>query len=533
VTRSPESTHPNVREATFGLLRAFGLTTIFGNPGSTELSMFLDFPADFRYVLGLQESVVVGMADGYAQTTRNAAFINLHSAVGVGHAMGAIFTAYRNRTPLLITAGQQARGILPYDPFLSSVRATELPRPYVKWAVEPARAADVPQAIARAYYLAMMPPRGPVLVSVPADDWNMPAEPVQARHVSRALRPEPALVEQIAAALDAAQHPAFVVGAAIDRDGAWDATVRLAEAHNARVFHAPMSGRCGFPNDHALFAGHLPPMRERIVERLAGHDYVLVIGAPAFTYHVDGSGPFLPAGTQLGQLIDDPDIAAWAPVGSAALCSIALGLQDLLALSKPPTRALPPPRPKPPRAEPPAPGERLSVDYVLQTLAELRSPDSIIVEEAPSARPVMHERLPILQAETFHEMCSGGLGFGLSAAVGVALAEPTRRVIALIGDGSAMYTIQSLWNAAQARLPMAILILKNRRYAALQDFAPQFGFARGAKVEGSELPDLDFVALAAGQGVAGRRVETAAQLHEALPLALSATEPMLLEIEIS
>jgi benzoylformate decarboxylase len=145
----------------------------------------------------------------------------------------------------------------------------------------------------------------------------------------------------------------------------------------------------------------------------------------------------------------------------------------------------------------------------------------------------MHERLPILQAETFHEMCSGGLGFGLSAAVGVALAEPQRRVIALIGDGSAMYTIQSLWNAAQARLPMAILILKNRRYAALQDFAPQFGFARGAKVEGSELPDLDFVALAAGQGVAGRRVETAAQLHEALPLALQANEPMLLEIEIA
>ena len=533
MTRSPDATRPTVREAAYDLLRAFGLTTIFGNPGSTELSMFLDFPADFRYVLGLQESVVVGMADGYAQATHNAAFVNLHSAVGVGHAMGAIFTAYRNRTPLVITAGQQARGILPYDPFLSSVRATELPRPYVKWAVEPARAADVPQAIARAYYLAMMPPRGPVLVSVPADDWSMPAEAVRPRVVSRALRPEPALIERIAEMLDAAAHPAFVVGAAIDRDAAWDATVQLAEAHQARVFHAPMSGRCGFPNDHALFAGYLPPMRERIVERLAGHDYVLVVGAPAFTYHVDGSGPFLPAGTQLGQLIDDPDIAAWAPVGSAALCSIALGLQDLLALSKPPQRTAPPPRPKPARAEAPAPGERLSVAYVLQTLAEMRRPDSIIVEEAPSARPVMHERLPILQAETFHEMCSGGLGFGLSAAVGVALAEPQRRVIALIGDGSAMYTIQSLWNAAQARLPMAILILKNRRYAALQDFAPQFGFARGAKVEGSELPDLDFVALAAGQGMAGRRVETAEQLHEWLPRALDGREPLLLEIEIA
>ena len=129
--RGPSSP-TTVRTATFELLRSLGLSTVFGNPGSTELAMFVDFPADFRYVLGLQESVVVGMADGYAQATRNAAFVNLHSAVGVGHAMGAIFTAYRNRTPLLITAGQQSRGILPFDPFLSSVRATELPQPYGK-----------------------------------------------------------------------------------------------------------------------------------------------------------------------------------------------------------------------------------------------------------------------------------------------------------------------------------------------------------------------------------------------------------------
>jgi benzoylformate decarboxylase len=159
-----------VRAAVLDLLRAFGITTIFGNPGSTELPLFRDFPTDFRYVLGLQEAVVVGMADGYAQATRNASFVNLHSAVGVGHAMGNIFTAHRNRTPLVITAGQQARSILPYEPFLYSAQATELPKPYVKWSCEPARAEDVPAAIARAYYLAMQPPRGPVLsqTSVPA-----------------------------------------------------------------------------------------------------------------------------------------------------------------------------------------------------------------------------------------------------------------------------------------------------------------------------------------------------------------------------
>src|ERR1043166_867030 len=122
---------PTVREAIVSLLRELGLTTIFGNPGSTELPLFRDFPDDFRYVLGLQESVVVGMADGYAQATGNAAVVNLHSAAGVGHAMGNIFTAYRNRTPIVITAGQQARSILPYEPFLFADEPTELPKPYV------------------------------------------------------------------------------------------------------------------------------------------------------------------------------------------------------------------------------------------------------------------------------------------------------------------------------------------------------------------------------------------------------------------
>ena len=195
-----------MREAVLDLLRAFGMTSVFGNPGSTELPLFLDFPNDFRYVLGLQEAVVVGMADGYAQATRNAASVNLHLAAGVGHAMGNIFTAHKNRTPLVITAGQQARSIMPFDPFLFSAQATELPEPYVKWRIEPARAEDVPLAIARAYYVAMTPPCGPVLVSIPADDWTVLTEPVLPRRVSTRLRPKPELIEQVGRALDRAQR---------------------------------------------------------------------------------------------------------------------------------------------------------------------------------------------------------------------------------------------------------------------------------------------------------------------------------------
>ena len=220
-----------VRDAVFRLLRDFGLTTIFGNPGSTELPMFRDFPDDFRYVLALQESVALGMADGFAQATRNAALVNLHSAVGTGHALGNLFTAFRNRTPLVVVAGQQARSILPYHPFLYAEQATEFPKPYVKWSCEPARAEDVPAAIARACHLAMQPPCGPCFVSVPVDDWDRPCAPVAARRVGREMRGDRKLLAELAEALAAAGRPVMVVGAEAARDEAWDETIALAERH--------------------------------------------------------------------------------------------------------------------------------------------------------------------------------------------------------------------------------------------------------------------------------------------------------------
>lgn len=522
-----------VRSAVLQLLRSFGMTTIFGNPGSTELPMFRDFPADFRYVLGLQEAVVVGMADGYAQATRRPAVVNLHSAAGVGNAMGNIFTAFMNRTPLLITAGQQARSILPFDPFLFSAQATELAKPYVKWSIEPARAQDVPLAIARACYIALQPPCGPVLVSIPADDWDQPAEPVDPRVVSTGLRADPAVLQRIGEALDGSRRPAFVVGAGVDRDGAWDEVRQLAERHRARVWTAPMSARCGFAEDHPLFAGFLPAMREKIVALLEGHDLILAIGAPAFAYHVEGAGPHLPAGASLCQLIDDPQTAAWTPSGTSAVCSIRLGVQDLLDRPAPAaTRALPLGRPQRRPEAPPPRGERMSVAYALQTLHELRDPGDIVVEEAPGARAVMQAHLPITRSETFYTMASGGLGWGLPAAVGVALGKPGARVINLMGDGSSMYSIQALWSAAQLQLPITFVVLKNRRYAALQDFAPVFGFAPGDKPQGTDLPALDFAALARGQGCDAVHVEHAEDLRDALARALRSNGPMLVEIEV-
>ena len=516
----------SVHEVTYDLLRELGLTTVFGNPGSTELPMFRDFPPDFRYVLGLQESVVVSMADGFAQARGDAALVNLHSAIGVGHAMGSIFTAYRNQTPLLITAGQQARSILPFEPFLYSEQAAQLPKPYVKWSCEPARAGDVPAAIARAYYVAMQPPRGPAFVSIPVDDWDRPCAALDVRRaVSRRVAGDPELLARAADALRAARRPVIVVGPSVARDDAWDETIALAEEHRAQVWVSPMSARNSFPERHPLFAGFLPADRAAIVARLEGADFILALGAPVFTYHVEGRGPHIPPGALLVQLTDDPGAAAWCPVGTSIVTNLKLGVAALLGAA--PAVARTPPA-IPARGEPVA-ADRLSDRYLLQQIAALRPADSIVVEEAPSSRGALHEYLPMLERDTFHTCASGGLGHGLPAAVGVALARPGRKVICLLGDGSAMYSIQGLWTAAEFGLPVAFIIVDNSSYRALEEFGRHFGID---PLPGLRLPHLDFVALARSQGLQALRVDRCEDLDAALREVFAARAPMLLEVRV-
>jgi benzoylformate decarboxylase len=522
----PSMTQATVRDRVFDLFRAFGTTTIFGNPGSTELPMFRDFPADFRYVLALQEMVAVSMADGYAQATRNAGVVNLHSATGLGHSLGAVFTAYKNQAPLVIIAGQQARSILPFEPFLFAERATEFPRPYVKWSCEPTRAEDVPGAIARAYYTAMQPPRGPTFVSVPVDDWDRFCDPIEPRRLGLVGRGDPELLTEMAEALSACARPAFVVGAAVARDDAWEEVIALAERHRARVWAAPNSSRNSFPEDHPLFAGFLAADREKIVESLAGHDLILVLGAPVFTYHVEGFGRHIPEDARLFQLIDDPAMAAWAPIGDAVVANLKSGIRDLLGGPEPRPRVMPAGRVPSPRVS--APG--LTDAFVMQQIALLRPNGSIIVEEAPSSRSAMHDYLPIVDRDGFYTCASGGLGHGLPAAIGIALARPREKVIALLGDGSSMYAIQGLWTAAQLGLGVTFVIVKNRRYEALVNFGRYFGLQRTV---GTGLPDIDFCALAQGQGVKATAVDRCEALDDALGTAFAnVTEPTLVEVAV-
>src|ERR1700757_4933432 len=235
---------PTIQDVTYDLLRELGLTTVFGNPGSTEETFLKNFPDDFTYVLGLQEASVVAMADGFAQATGKPALVNVHTGAGTGNAMGSLIAAYKGNTPLILTAGQQTREMVLCEPYLTNKDENLLPLPWVKWAYQPARAEDVPAAFMRAYTIAVQPPAGPVYLSIPLDDWEKPAlGPAVIRTVSHRVAPDTERLRGFAERINGAQRPMVVFGPEVDRAGGWDAGVAFAEKFGAPVYSGPLGDR--------------------------------------------------------------------------------------------------------------------------------------------------------------------------------------------------------------------------------------------------------------------------------------------------
>ncbi len=524
---TPKTDLVTVREATVEVMRHAGMTTIFGNPGSTELSFLNDLPTDIRYILALQEASVIAMADGYAQATGRAAFVNVHSVAGLGNGLGTLFTAFKNETPLVVTAGNQVRSMLPFDPYLGAIHPTEFPRPYVKWAREPARAEDVPIAIAQGYAIAMQHPRGPVFISIPSDDWAAMTTPVIPRKLTWEFGPDRALVAELASAINASQRPCFVFGPSVDRQGAYDLGVALAERANAPVWESPVSSRASFPETHRLFAGFLPALPDKLSESLAPYDLIVVIGAPVFTFHTAGECGVLTSDVPIYQITDTPVAAALATKATTVFGTMKPSLTMLIDLIEPGARAAQP------AARPPAPpvsaGDPMQIEFVMHTLSQVMPEEAVVVEEAASHRPAMQHYLPIRQSGGFYTMASGGLGYGLPASVGVALGQ-SRRVVCLMGDGAMMYSIQALWTAAQHKLPLTVIVMRNGDYGAMKSFSKMLGSEKPPP--GIELPGLDFQAIAAGFGLKSVRVDRADALREALSNAFSEAGPMLIEIAV-
>jgi benzoylformate decarboxylase len=520
-----------VRSVTYQLLRELGMTTVFGNPGSTEEPFLADFPDDFRYILCLHEAVAVAMADGFAQASGNAAFVNLHTAAGVGNGMGALATAWHNRAPLLLTAGQQTRQMLAIEPWLFNREATELPRPYVKRSHEPPRPQDVPGAIERAYHLAMAQPPGPVFVSIPIDDWDAPTMSRSARRVDSRSEPDSAALVETAAALAGAHNPALIVGGGVDRAGGWDAAVGLAERLNALVWDAPAPERASFPQNHRLYQGTLPLAMKPLAERLEGHDVVLVAGAPVFRYYPYLPGPIVPAGTTLIQITDDPDEAARAPAGTSIVGDVRAALTRLAELAPQSDRPDPPRRPAP---SDPEPSDPMSVAFALHALAAAMPANTLVVEESASARAAFHDQIRITRPGSYFATASGGLGFAVPGAVGVGLALPGEPVVCIVGDGAMMFGVQAIWTAAQNNVPVVYVVLNNGQYGILKAFAE---FQRTPGVPGLDLPGLDIPQIARGFGADARRVTAAddalPMFQAAFDIAMTRQMPVLIDVAVS
>jgi benzoylformate decarboxylase len=520
-----------VREATYDVLRSLGMTTIFGNPGSNELPFLDRLPPDFRYILALHEGAGLAIADGYSQATGQPVLVNLHAAAGVGMAMGSLVNAQVLGTPLVIMSGQQSRAMLTLEAQLTIRDAIVLPRPLVKWSFEAPDSASVPAVIARAAHIATAAPSGPVFVSVPLDDWKSEANSdhtalLTSRHVSAKPVPPLDLLKGLADRLNSARTPLFVMGNELDTDEGWKAGVDLAEKCGAGAYLAIESARISFPTQHPNFLGTLGTSIAVVRKQLTGHDLVIVLGAPAFRYHAWSPGPYQPEGTQLVMITSDPDQAARAPMGDAIVGDPVAAMEQLYRLVQ-----LKPPRPATKTTQPSASSSvsgKITVKQFNDVLAQTSPSDTVFTTEAFSLGS-WWEQISLTRPRSFFSGAAGALGFALPAAVGVGLAFGKRPIVALVGDGSANYSITGLWTAAQQKVPCTFVILRNGVYQALKDYGAYLG---AQNLPGMDLPGIDFVSVAAGYGLPGRRVSTAVEMADALKAAIDAGKPSLLEVEV-
>ncbi|GHF49777.1 benzoylformate decarboxylase [Amycolatopsis bartoniae] len=489
---------PTARRIAHEFLERRGLTTIFGNPGSNELAFLAGLPDTFRYVLGLHEGVVVGMADGYAQATGRPVLVNLHAAAGSGNAMGVLTNAVHSRTPLVLTAGQQVRPAIGLEVMLANADATQLMRPLVGWAGEPSCAADVPRSLAQAVFEAELQ-RRPTYLSVPYDDWSAELDENAAatleRTVQRALVPSEAQLTGLAETLAGAENPALVLGGDLDTPELFERVVAFAEHRQLPVWLAPSPHRLPFPNRHPLFRGVLAAGIAGVSDALAGSDLVLVLGAPVFRYHQHVPGAYLPEGTRLVQITDDAGAAARAPVGEALVADPGPVLAELHARlpARPRGESAFTPNPPPATAE-----GVLHPEQVFAALRETQPADTRYVVESTSTHGSWWRQADLRHPGSYFFPAAGGLGFGLPAAVGVGLADADRPVVCVVGDGSANYGITALWSAAQYGVPVTFVVLRNGSYGALRWFGDLQGIP---DVPGTRIPGLDFTAIATGYGV--------------------------------
>jgi benzoylformate decarboxylase len=514
-----------------------GIDRVFGNPGTTELPLVDQLVGEqrLRYVLGLHEGPLVSMADGYARATGRTSFVNLHVAAGTANGLIGMMNALRSRTPLVVLAGQQDSRHLIQDPMLSG-DLVGLASAASKWAVEARRADEVPTLLRRAFREAATPPWGPVFVSVPMDlfDEEIAAAPPAATR----LEPSTSVfdLEGAAKLLLSGRQPAVVAGDGVGRRGAVHELVSLVESLGARVYHAPMNDRLDFPMNHPSYAGMLPPENARIRERLDHHDVVLLAGARAFVPHHYSPAAAVGPGTRLIQIDDDAAVIGRNyPVEIGLAGDLRTILGDLAAVvdsaggRREPLDAG--------RVLPDVPvdsGLPLDPRTAAATVAAHLPSGAVLVEEAITTGLLLREHLTLSEPDSFHHTVGGGLGWGIGAAVGVAMGRPGHPVVAALGDGCAMFGVQGLWTAAREQLPITFVVFDNGEYRTLKQTLGKMRDGRVDNFVGMDLgqPDIDWPGLADAFGVPGVRITGAEHLAELLAGATADQGPRLVQVPL-
>jgi benzoylformate decarboxylase len=545
------------KRAFLELLRQEGVEFIFGNPGTTELPLMdaLSVESSPRYVLGLQEAAVVAMADGYAQASGKLAAVNLHVAPGLGNGMGMLYDAQKAGAPLLVTAGQHDQSFVFQEPILWGDLPT-MARPLVKWSSEVQRLADLPRAVHRAAKTALAPPTGPVFLSLPGDVLNAEAEldlgaPTR---VAPHHRGDPAAVEAAARLLAACETPILMAGDQVARSGALAELVRVAELLGAPVWAELIPNTASFPSSHPLFRGAMTRSQRVIRGILEKHDLLFSVGADLFTLSLPADVEAVPEGMPIVQLDTDPhELGKNFPAKVAILGDPKTTLPDLAAalerMMTPEQRERAQRRLESARAAAVAEREALVAKAraardktpvqpaaLLQALGEILPRDAVVVDETISSGPGLRQFVRSDDAQSFYGMRGGGIGWGLPAAIGIKLALPDRPVVALVGDGSAMYTCHALWTAAHERVGAVFVILNNGSYRilkqrtqALRGHAAQTGiYVAMDLVE----PRVDYVGLARSLGVAAERAATVAEACDLVRKGLAGDAPLLVDVAI-
>jgi benzoylformate decarboxylase len=541
--------------AFLSLLASEGIEYLFGNPGTTELAIMeaLGAQSDIRYVLGLQEGIVVGMADGYARASGRLAAANVHVAPGLGNAMGSLYTAKFHGSPLLLTAGQQEQGHGLMEPLLYD-SLVPIAQPMVKWAIECARIQDLPRIVRRAAKIALSPPTGPVFLSLPGDvlDDRAALDLGQPTRVEVDVRPSDAVLEKLADRLLAATRPVIIAGHELATRDALDEAAELAELLGAAVVQQTVPYGTHFRSEHRAFTGALNRSQTQVRARLEPYDLLVCLGSDVLRMSVYNPVDALPDGMPIVQIAErDWELGKNYPAEIAVNANVKETLRALNALlrkkmtaqqrsnadtrmseieksnwSNKRVQAIE-------QTQKLAGVSPIDPEYMVMRIADALPADAVVVDEGLTSTFRLLDYLRLTDHQSYFGLASGGIGFAMSGVVGISIALPDRPVVAIVGDGSAMYSIQALWTAAHLKLPITYVIPNNRGYRILKERL--VSFRKTDRFIGMDIadPDIDFVALAESMGIRSRRVENPDDIDGAVREGIASGAPNLIDMRVA